>query len=166
MPGMAKSIIGTFEETVQKRGSSPAARYREEGDRWVTKTWLDMDKERKALAAGLLALGLEPKERVNVLSSTTYRWMLADLAIQSCAGECVAIYQSNLPHECEYIANDCGAVMAFVENNDQLQKLVHEKAKLPRIRKIIVMDDAAEAGDWTIKFSDVVKKGEAKIAEV
>src|SRR5262249_3747705 len=93
-------------------------------------------------------------------------WMLSDLAIQTCAGECVAIYQSNLPHECEYIVNDCGAVMAFVENDDQLQKLVHERAKLPRIRKIVVMDDNAEAGDWTIQCSDVVKLGEQKIAEV
>src|SRR5262249_28279899 len=142
------------------------ARYREEGDRWVTKTWLDMDKERKALAAGLLALGLEPKERVNVLSSTTYRWMLADLAIQSCAGECVAIYQSNLPHECEYIVNDCRAVMAFVENSDQLKKLVEVKAKIPKVRKVVVMDDAADAGDWTVKFSDVVKLGEQNLADV
>jgi long-chain acyl-CoA synthetase len=166
MPGMAKSIIGTFEETVQKRGSNPAARYREAGDRWVTKTWLDMDKERKALAAGLLQLGLQPKERVNVLSGTTYRWMLADLAIQSCAGECVAIYQSNLPHECEYIVNDCRAAMAFVENKDQLQKLLEVKAKIPQVRKVVVMDDNAEAGDWTIKFSDVVKMGEAKVQEL
>jgi long-chain acyl-CoA synthetase len=164
---MAKSIIGTFEETVQKRASSPAARFREgAGDRWVTKTWAEMDKERKALAAGLLQLGLQANERVNVLAATSYRWMLADLAIQSAAGECVAIYQSNLPHECEYIINDCGAVMVFVENEDQLKKLVEEKAKLTRIRKVIVMDDVAQAGDWTIKFSDVVRMGEEKLIEL
>src|SRR5207253_3142889 len=109
--------------------------------------------ERKALAAGLLQLGLQPKERVNVLAATTYRWMLADLAIQSCAGECVAIYQSNLPHECEYIINDCGAVLIFADNDEQLQKLLHEKAKIGRIKRVIMMDDSAPAsgGAWTIK---------------
>jgi long-chain acyl-CoA synthetase len=161
---MAKSIIGAFEETVQKRPTARAATFRE-GSGWSSRTWAEMDKERKALAAGLLQLGLQPKQRVNVLSSTTYRWMIADLAIQSCAGECVAIYQSNLPHECEYIINDCGAVMVFVENSEQLEKLLKVKDKLQAVRKVVVLDDKAEAGDWTIKYSEVVKLGEGKLAE-
>lgn len=159
---MAKSIIGAFLDTVQRRPNDPAARFRE-GDRWVTKTWSELDRDRKVVAAGLLALGLNAKERVNILSNTSYRWMLADLAIQSCAGEVVPIYQSNLPHECEYIINDCGGSYVFAEDKDQLAKLEKERSKLERVRKVIVMDDSASAGDWTIKWSELLALGAAQL---
>jgi long-chain acyl-CoA synthetase len=161
---MAKSIIGTFEETVQKRGNDPAARYRD-GDSWVTKTWSEMDRDRKILAAGLIQLGFQPRERANILSNTSYKWMFTDLAIQSSGGETVPIYQSNLPHECEYIINDCGAVVIFVEDKDQLQKISQVKEQVKRIRKVIVMNDDAELSDWVVRFSDLMKIGAEKLAE-
>ncbi len=165
---MAKSIIGAFEETVKRRPRDPAARFKEGADSWATRTWAEMDRDRKVLASGLLAQGLNAKERVNILANTSYKWMLADLAIQSCAGETVPIYQSNLAHECEYIVNDCGAVMIFAENKEQLDKLLKEKEKLKNIRKVIVFDDTVPADNtagWVVKWSDVWKTGEAKLAE-
>ena len=79
----------------------------------LTLTWGQLDHQRLALASGLIELGLDRHERVNILSNTSMKWMIADLAIQSCGGETVPIYQSNLPREVEYIVNDCGA-QAFI----------------------------------------------------
>ena len=50
-------------------------------------------------------------------------------------GVTVPIYQSNLPHECEYIINDSGAKVVFVENPAQLAKLMAERDKLERRRQ-------------------------------
>jgi long-chain acyl-CoA synthetase len=162
---VAQSIIQTFEETVARRGNDPAARFRDRDGKWVTRTWSQMDKARKILAAGLFELGLQSRERVNVLSGTTYEWMLADLAIQSCGGETVPIYASLLPHEVEYVIADCGAVMVFVENKAQLDKIISARAKLPALRKVIVMSDETDGSDFTVAWSEVLQSGEAKVAE-
>src|SRR5687767_1647589 len=111
-----------------------------------------MDKARKILAAGLLELGLQSKERANILAGTSHEWMLADLAIQSCGGETVPIYASLLPHEVEYIIGDCGAVMVFVEDRSQLEKITAARAKLPALRKVIVMSDETDGSDFTIAW--------------
>lgn len=160
---MANSIIQTFEETVAKHGSRPAARFRDAEDKWATYTWQQMDDLRKQLGTGLLELGLEPRERVNILANTSEKWMLGDLAIQSAGGETVPIYQSNLPEEVEYIVDNCGGVMVFAENKDQLDKLIERKAQIPNVRKVIVMSDETDGTDWTISWSDVLALGESKL---
>lgn len=160
---MANSIVGLFEETVKRRGNDPAARFRD-GDKWVTRTWSELERDRRVLAAGLLSLGLQPKERVNILSNTSYKWMVADLANQTCGAETVPIYQSNLADECEYIINDSGAVYVFAEDRDQLDKLREKKAQLGGVRKVIAMDDQTDGSEWTIAWSDLVKRGEAQLA--
>ncbi len=124
-----------------------------------------MDHERKVVASGLLGVGLEKGQRAVILSNSTWRWMIADLAIQSCGAETVPIYQSNLAHEVEYIVNDCGAVVIFAEDAEQLAKLNQERAKLGNVRRIIVMDDAVDGSDWAMKWSDLVRDGEQNLAE-
>lgn len=160
---MANSIIQSFEETVSEHGDRPAARFRDEKDNWATYTWKQMDELRRALGTGLLTLGLEGKERVNILANTTVKWMLADLAIQSCGAEPVPIYQSNLPHEVEYIVNNCESVMIFAEDRVQLNKLIDEKAKLGNVRKVIVMSDETDGTDWTIGWTELLEAGKAEL---
>lgn len=124
-----------------------------------------MDKARRILASGLVDLGLESRERVNILANTSYEWMLADLAIESAGGETVPIYPSLLPGEVEYIVGDCEAAMVFVENAEQLAKLTKAKDSLTKVRKVIVMSDEVDDSDWTIKWSEVLHRGESKLSE-
>ena len=161
---MADSIVGLFGETVGKRGNRPAARFKDDKGGWHTRTWTEMSEDRKVVASGLIALGLEPHERVNILANTSYRWMLCDLGIQSCAGEPVAIYQSNLPHEVQYIIEDCDSVIVFAEDASQVAKLTEVREKIPKIRKVIVMNDEATDGDWIIGWSALEALGQAHLA--
>lgn len=160
---MANSIIASFEETVARNGDGAAARFRDAQDEWATYTWTQMDELRRTLGTGLLTLGLEGKERVNILANTSINWMLADLAIQSCGAEPVPIYQSNLSHEVEYIINNSDAVMVFAEDKSQLDKLIEERAKIGNVRKVIVMSDEADDSDWTINWSELLEKGKAEL---
>ncbi len=160
---MANSIIASFEETVARNGDGAAARFRDAQDQWATYTWKQMDELRRAVGTGLLTLGLEGKERVNILANTSVNWMIADLAIQSCGAEPVPIYQSNLAHEVEYIINNCDSVMVFAEDKTQLDKLKDQRDKIGNIRKVIVMSDEADDSDWTINWSELLEKGKAEL---
>ncbi|MEM1022341.1 MAG: long-chain fatty acid--CoA ligase [Myxococcota bacterium] len=161
----ASTIIGAFEATVARRGDNLAAKYRGDDGGWTQSSWNEMDRERKTLAAGLLELGLSKGDRVVILSNSCWRWMVADLAIQSCASETVPIYQSNLPHEAEYIINDCGAVVVFAEDAEQLAKLNEKRSEIGNVRKVVVFDGSDDSSDWTMKYSELMAQGEAALSK-
>ncbi|MCB9653157.1 MAG: long-chain fatty acid--CoA ligase [Deltaproteobacteria bacterium] len=190
---MSQSIVQTFTETVRGRPDGIAARFRDSEGVWTTRRWAEMDRDRRVLAAGLMGLGLVPGERVAILANSSYAWMLADLAIQSCGGETVPIYQSLLSHECAYIVGDSGAAYIFAEDPTQLAKLLTERAHIPSVRAVILMsgriedvpgaegatttssaggadDDAAtrtstSSESWVRRWQDVVADGEAMLSE-
>ena len=87
------SVGAMLVRRVEATSSKEAFRYVEE-DRWVSLSWLQTKDKAFQLAAGLLALGIEPEDRVAIASSTRMEWILADLAIMCAAGATTAIYPS------------------------------------------------------------------------
>jgi long-chain acyl-CoA synthetase len=156
---VGRSIITAFEKTAEAHAKAPAARYRDPSDKWATVDWEGVDRARREVASALIELGLEPGERVNILAQTSIRWMLADLGILSAGGETVPIYQSNLASECQYIIADCGAVIVFAENREQLDKLLEKKDEIPSVRKVVVLSGETDGTDWTMSWDDFVDLG-------
>ena len=74
------SVGAVLSHRVAASPSKEAFRY-VEGDRWVSLSWSQTKDKVFQLAAGLLALGIEPQDRVAIASSTRMEWVLADLAI-------------------------------------------------------------------------------------
>ena len=68
-------------------------------------TWGEFDADVRRVAKSLVHLGVEPGNKVCVLSYSCYRWALVDVAVQSIGSFTVGIYQSNLPKDCRYIIN-------------------------------------------------------------
>ncbi|WP_199517297.1 AMP-dependent synthetase/ligase [Nucisporomicrobium flavum] len=70
-----------------------------------------------ALASGLVAAGIEPGDRVGLMSSTCYEWTLCDFAIWAAGAVTVPIYETSPPAQAAWILQDSGAVAAFAEND-------------------------------------------------
>src|SRR5262249_49018037 len=92
--------------------------------------------------------------------------LYADIGILMAGGVTVPIYQSNLPHECEYIINDSGAKVVFVENPAQLAKVMAERDKLNSVVKVIYFEPTCTLekpdaqGRTELKLDDVIKPGD------
>src|SRR5690606_2342402 len=71
-----------------------------------------------ALAAGLMAAGIRPGDRIALMSSTRYEWGLCDFAIMAAGAVTVPIYETSAPGQVAWILADSGAVAVFVENQD------------------------------------------------
>jgi long-chain acyl-CoA synthetase len=138
-----KNAIDLFVERVKASSARTAMRWKE-GGVWREATWKDWDAASREIAGGLLALGLSLGDRAAVLGNTRPEWLHADLGILMAGCICVPIYQSNVPHECEYILNDSGAKVVFAENPLQLKKLFAEKAKLKDVVKVVYWDNTAK----------------------
>lgn len=89
-----------------------------------------------AVAAGLIAHGVQPGERVAIMSRTRYEWMLLDYAIWSAGGVVVPIYPTSSVSQIEWMLSDSGAVACVVENHEQQRLLDQLAPALPALRHI------------------------------
>ncbi|MEN3377718.1 MAG: long-chain acyl-CoA synthetase, partial [Hyphomicrobiales bacterium] len=107
---------------------------------WHSITWGEFGALAREVGMGLIALGLAPGECASVLSNTNREWLYADMAILGAGGVSNGIYPTDAPEQVEYLCSDSGTVVVFVEDDEQLDKVLEVRARLPKLRHIIVFD--------------------------
>jgi len=95
--------------------------YRPRNYEWVSVTAAEFLEEVYEVAKGLVAAGIQPGDRVAILSSTRYEWSLMDFAIWAAGAASVPIYPSSSMHQIQWILEDSGAKIAFTETRDHTQ---------------------------------------------
>ena len=154
------SLPQLLTQRVQDTPDREAYRY-PVGEEWRSMTWRQAGERIKAIAAGLLSLGLHREERVGILSNTRVEWLLCDLGILCAGGATTTVYPSSTPEDCAFILADSDTRYIFVEDNGQVAKLRAHKAEMPKLAKLILIDGAAEAkdGDWVITLAQLEQRG-------
>jgi len=130
-----------------------------DGDGYAKLTWQQTAERVRALACGLLALGLEREQCCALVSGTRIEWILADLAVLCAGGATTTVYASSPVAECAYILSDAGCVFAFAENREQLEKLLSRKAELPALRKVVLFEGDAAGSDWVMSLAELEALG-------
>ena len=159
----APNVGRQFFDRVQASPNREAYRF-PKGDAWESVTWKETGDEVTRLAAGLVALGLEPEQRVGIASSTRYEWILADLAIMSAGGATTTVYPSTMAEDVSYILADSECRVVFAEDDVQVAKLTAHKSELPHLDKVVTFDGTPD-GDWVIGLADLEKLGEELLAQ-
>jgi long-chain acyl-CoA synthetase len=150
------SILDFFIENAERYGNKTAALVKRDGT-YREVTWKQMYDDAHKVSAGLLALGVVPGDRVNIVASTRLEWAIADLGILGAGGVTVPIYPSSLADECSYICDNSGAVVVIVEDANQVQKFKDERGKLGGVRKVVQMTGAVtdDAGGWVMSWEQI-----------
>ncbi len=133
------TIPAMFWNGVAKRGANVWMRQKDLGI-WRSWTWTQTGDAVREVAGGLLALGFGAKDTASILSNTVIEWVLADLAILSCGGVANGIYPTDAPSQVQYLCEDSGTRILFVEDDEQLDKALEVRDQLPRLQKIVVFD--------------------------
>jgi long-chain acyl-CoA synthetase len=153
------TVIDLFQRRVSLDPLGEAFRFpRKNG--WGSLDWQDVARRVRAIACGLHELGLKPEQRCVILSSTRVEWILADLAILCAGGATTTIYPSSTPEECGYIVRDSGAVVAFVENAAQAEKLTARRAELVDLSRIILFDGESTPDRFMLSLADLEAMGQ------
>ncbi len=134
-----ETVPKMFWHFVAERGDGPMMRQKELGV-WQTYSYRDVGEIVAEIAAGLIQLGFEPGEVIAVLSNTCREWVWSDLAGLSAGGAVNGIYPTDSAAQVEYLCQDSGAVYLFLEDEEQLDKYLEVRDRLPGIRKVIVFD--------------------------
>ncbi|HET8820484.1 MAG TPA: long-chain fatty acid--CoA ligase [Thermoleophilaceae bacterium] len=130
-------------DTAALHSDRAAFRYARDGD-WTAMTYAELGDAVRAIACGLIALGVEPGDRVSILSGTRFEWTIADFA-GLCAGAVVApIYHTNSPEECRYVLDHAGSRVVFCENAEQAAKVAAVRADCPALEHVVVLEGSAD----------------------
>jgi fatty-acyl-CoA synthase len=105
VPLIGETVGVHFDRAVQRWGDRTALVVREQGVRW---TYAELKGHVDAFAAGLLALGLEPGERVGIWSPNNAEWVITQLATAKAGLILVNINPAYRTHELEYALNKVG----------------------------------------------------------
>ncbi|HEU5038716.1 MAG TPA: long-chain fatty acid--CoA ligase [Nocardioides sp.] len=166
-PGFVNDLTQNFAvqflDRVAASADLEAFRY-PRGEVWESVTWRQAGDLVEKLAGGLLALGLQPEQRVGIASSTRYEWILADLAVMCAAGATTTVYPSTNAEDTAYILGDSESRVVFAEDDEQIAKLKEHRNELPHLVKVVTFDGTTD-GDWIIGLDDLAKLGEAHLAE-
>ncbi|HEV7210544.1 MAG TPA: long-chain fatty acid--CoA ligase [Blastococcus sp.] len=158
----AASVGRMFYDRVAADPDGEAFRFPADGG-WTSVTWAQTETTVTALAAGLLALGIRPEERVAIASSTRVEWLYADLAVMCAGAATTAVYPSTGPADVGYVLADSGSRVVFAEDDDQIAKLRAERDRLPHLTRVITFDGSAD-GEWVMGLGELLAAGTAHLA--
>lgn len=120
-------------------GADVALREKEYGI-WKVSTWADTGARVEALARGLLALGVERGDVVGIIGRNRPHWLWAELAAHCVGAMSLGIYEDALAKEVEYLFGYAGAKVAFVEDEEQADKILEIADRLPCLRWVVYND--------------------------
>lgn len=117
------------------------------GGNWIDVTWGEYAEIVKTAAMGFSAMGVVRGDRVAILSDINWEWYYLNMALACIGAITVGIYHTDPPNQCEYILKHSDAVVVFVEDQEQVDKVFEVWANLPVLEKMIVKEKFEQRGD-------------------
>lgn len=111
-----------------------------DGDGWRTLTYRDLWERVRAVAAMLVRRGVQPGDRVAILSPNLPEWTIADLGILTAGAVVVPLYATSGQADVRHILADSGCVGIFVADQAHLDSVARDQ--LPDLR-------------WVVSFTDI-----------
>lgn len=162
-PEPASSVARMFYDRVAATPHTEAYRF-PDGDGWTSVTWAQALETVKTLAAGLLALGIQPEQRVAIASNTRIEWLYADLAVMCAGAATTAVYPSTAVDDVAFILFDSETRVVFAEDDTQIAKLRAAREHLPDIVRVVTFDGTSD-GDWVLGMADLEALGARHLAD-
>jgi long-chain acyl-CoA synthetase len=145
----------------KKRADRPANRLKDLGI-WQTWTWSEVADEVRNLACGLAKIGFQRGDKLAVIGDNRPRLYWSMVAVQALGGIPVPLYQDSVAEEMVYVLENADVKYAIVQNQEQTDKLLEIKDRLPHLEHICY-EVPRGMRDYTQEFihfyKDIQEKG-------
>jgi long-chain acyl-CoA synthetase len=152
--GQPDEALDTFPKLLldhaRRHGERPAMREKDLGI-WQSWSWRDAAREVQDFAAGLAALGFRRGDKLGIIGDNRPRLYWAIAAAQCLGGVPVPVYQDAIASEMEFVLDHAEARFVLAEDQEQVDKLLAVKERLPRLEAIIY-DDARGMRHYAYAF--------------
>ncbi|GIX14436.1 MAG: fatty-acid--CoA ligase [Paracoccaceae bacterium] len=133
------TIVKLWAKRCREKGAAVAHREKEFGI-WQAYSWQDYYDNARWIGLGLLRLGLQKGQPVQILSEDRREWLYCDLGIAAVGGIPSGVYTTDSASQLAYLVQDSGAPFLFVENDEQLDKFLEARDRMPGLKRVIVFD--------------------------
>ncbi len=157
------TIPQMFLNAVQARGDRVWMREKKLGI-WREWTWQRAATAVREISMGLASLNMQPGQTASILANTVIEWVLADLGVLCAGGVSNGIYPTDSADQVEYLCTDSGTRLLFAEDEEQLDKVLEVRDRLPQLQWIVVfdMEGLGEFSDnQVISLADLRERGRA-----
>ena len=137
--GELRSVPALLARNVARFGNRPAYREKEFGI-WQSWTWAEAADEIRALALGLLALGLKPGDHMAIIGRNRPAHYWGMIAAQMCGAVPVPLYQDAVAEEMAYVLEHCGARFVLCGDQEQVDKVLEVGQTVQGIEQIVYTD--------------------------
>ena len=157
------SLTAMFFEQAKRLADKPLLWTKRDGV-YRSINWREVERQVRALAAGLKQLGLQRGDRIVLVSENRPEWLVADLAIMAAGGITVPAYTTNTSADHAHILGDSGAVGAIVSSAELTKRIVQPAAASVSCRWLVAMEPPEDniAGGALVSWADCLARGEAE----
>jgi len=161
-----ETMTSLWADRCAKYGDRVAHREKELGI-WQAYSWREYYESARKIGRALMKLGVQKGEPILILAEDRREWLYIDLGAAAIGAIPAGVYTTDSASQLAYLANDSGARVLFVENDEQLDKYLESRADMPGIEMVVVMEREGLANftDPQVTFLDeFYEKGEAEEA--
>jgi long-chain acyl-CoA synthetase len=163
-----RNLSQLFRLQAKQLGPSPALRYKRHG-LYHDVSWASYHEQAFACAAALVDAGMQPGDRVGLLSENRLEWFIADMGILAAATVNVPPHAPLTARQVHYQLHDAEVRWLFVSTLNQLKKIEQVRAELPRLEGVVVFESEAAASHWpsagpTMTWQGFLQQGRRALA--
>ena len=146
-PATTKTVALRVRDRAQRTPERVALRHKDFGI-WQDITWADYWNDIVTVAHALLALGVEPGDRVAVHSENRPEWLISDLATVAVRATTMGLYPTNPTDEVKYLLENSGTKILIAEDQEQVDKALAVADQLPTLERIIYVEPRGIRGRY------------------
>jgi long-chain acyl-CoA synthetase len=160
-----KTLITLFDRNAETYGDKAAIHWKE-GDLWRHLTWKQYRNAVHEAAAGLLTLGIKPDDFVAIMAGNRPEHVIADLAAIHAGAAGVTIYSTLAQNQIKYVAANCGAKVAILEDLGFMKRWEAIRSDLPDLQYVLLMEGAEnyDTSEWVLSWEELLEKGRQALA--
>jgi long-chain acyl-CoA synthetase len=156
------TLPGLLKQNAEKYQDHKVALREKEFGIWQDVSWAKYYEHVKYFALGLAALGFEDDDSLAIIGDNRPEWVYSELAAQCLKGRPLGIYQDSILTEVAYVIDHSDARFVVAEDQEQTDKVLDMKKKLPKLKKVIYTDPKGMRGyddPLLVYFPDVEEMG-------
>jgi len=135
---------------------------------WNRITWDEYGKMVKKTSAGLIRAGLQPGDRVAILGDNRPEWLVCHLATMAIGCVTCGVYSTNAPEQVAYVVGHSESKLLFVENEEQVDKVLQIYPDLEHLKKVVVWDPKGLWGfshEGIMFYDEFLEQGDAYLKD-
>lgn len=154
-----KTIITLLEKRISATPDDVVISYKED-NKWKSLTWREYGKEIDRISKSLIALGIDPQDKVALMGSNTREWFVCDMAIMVSGAVSVPIYGTSSSEQMQYILNHSECKVLIIDNIEFFNRIREQRSKIPLLKNIVFMNSSKiSSNGWLMNQEEFLSAG-------